>query len=135
MGLDRGRTIFALSTGCLMKGCASVRPVFPILHWRGVFRHRFPHERSDLSHWRKRLGDKLERLLAESLRVAHDTGALRGKDLARLTVDTNAILSAVGHNFRRNLARLKIFLALVLAAIARALAGSISAQSGLLTDD
>jgi hypothetical protein len=32
-------------------------------------RQPFPHERSDLSHWRKRLGDKLELLLAESLRV------------------------------------------------------------------
>ncbi|MCK1668918.1 hypothetical protein [Bradyrhizobium sp. 153] len=29
------------------------------------FQHVFPHERSDLSHWRKRLGDKLEILLAE----------------------------------------------------------------------
>jgi hypothetical protein len=32
------------------------------------FQHTFPHERSDLSHWRKRLGDKLDLLLAESLR-------------------------------------------------------------------
>ena len=43
---------------------------------------------SDLSHWRKRLGGKLELLLAESLRVAHESGALRTKDLARVTVDT-----------------------------------------------
>src|SRR5262249_60678363 len=50
--------------------------------------HEFPHERSDLSHWRKRLGGKLELLLAESLRVAHESGALRTKDLARVTVDT-----------------------------------------------
>jgi hypothetical protein len=35
------------------------------------------HERSDLSHWRNRLGDKPELLLAESLRVAHEAGALR----------------------------------------------------------
>ena len=34
------------------------------------FQHAFPHERSDLSHWRKRFSDKLEFLLAESLRVA-----------------------------------------------------------------
>jgi hypothetical protein len=34
------------------------------------FQHAFPHERSDLSHWRKRLGEKLELLLAESLGVA-----------------------------------------------------------------
>ena len=52
------------------------------------FQHTFPHERSDLSHWRKRLGGKLDLLLAESLRVAHESGALRTRDLARLTVDT-----------------------------------------------
>jgi hypothetical protein len=42
----------------------------------------------DLSHWRKRLGDKLELLLAESLRVAHESGALRTRDLTRVSVDT-----------------------------------------------
>jgi transposase, IS5 family len=52
------------------------------------FQHAFPYERSDLSHWRKRLGDKLELLLAESLRVAHAAGALRTRDLKRVTVDT-----------------------------------------------
>src|SRR5947208_13436479 len=52
------------------------------------FRHEFPHERSDLSHWRKGIGGKLESLLAESLRVAHESGALRTKDLAQVTVDT-----------------------------------------------
>jgi IS5 family transposase len=52
------------------------------------FQHSFPHERSDLSHWRKRLGERLDLLLAESLRVAHESGALRIKDLARVTVDT-----------------------------------------------
>jgi IS5 family transposase len=34
----------------------------------------FPHERSDLSHWRKQLGDRLELLLAESLRVRTRAG-------------------------------------------------------------
>ena len=55
----------------------------------------FPHERSDLSHWRKRLGDKLELLLAESLRVAHASGALRTRDLARVTVDTTVQPKAI----------------------------------------
>ena len=59
-------------------------------HFTGetFFQHSFPHERSDLSHWRKRLGERLDLLLAESLRVAHDSGALPTKDLARVTVDT-----------------------------------------------
>ena len=63
-------------------------PYFQFFTGEEFFQHVFPHERSDLSHWRKRLGDKLELLLAESLRVAHGTGALRSNDLKRVTVDT-----------------------------------------------
>jgi IS5 family transposase len=63
-------------------------PYFQYFTGAEFFQHDFPHERSDLSHWRKRLGDRLELLLAESLRVAHDSGALRTRDLARVTVDT-----------------------------------------------
>ncbi|MGZ3353181.1 MAG: IS5 family transposase, partial [Xanthobacteraceae bacterium] len=63
-------------------------PYFQYFTGEEFFQHELPHERSDLSHWRKRLGDKLELLLAESLRVAHASGALRSKDLKRVTVDT-----------------------------------------------
>ena len=63
-------------------------PYFQYFTGEEFFQHEFPHERSDLSHWRKRLGDKLELLLAESLRVAHASGALRAGDLKRVTVDT-----------------------------------------------
>jgi IS5 family transposase len=63
-------------------------PYFQHFTGEEFFQHEFPHERSDLSHWRKRLGDKLELLLAESLRVAHQSGALRTRDLKRVTVDT-----------------------------------------------
>src|SRR2546423_5312000 len=63
-------------------------PYFQYFTGEEFFQHAFPHERSDLSHWRKRLGDKLELLLAESLRVAHEAGALRTNDLKRVTVDT-----------------------------------------------
>ena len=70
-------------------------PYFQYFTGEEFFQHEFPHERSDLSHWRKRLGDKLELLLAESLRVAHDSGALRTKDLARVTVDTTVQPKAI----------------------------------------
>src|SRR6201993_3953950 len=56
-------------------------PYFQHFTGEEFFQHAFPHERSDLSHWRKRLGDKLELLLAESLRVAHKAGAVRSQDL------------------------------------------------------
>jgi hypothetical protein len=70
-------------------------PYFQYFTGEEFFQHEFPHERSDLSHWRKRLGDKLELLLAESLRVAHASGALRMKDLARVTVDTTVQPKAI----------------------------------------
>jgi IS5 family transposase len=63
-------------------------PYFQYFTGEEFFQHAFPHERSDLSHWRKRLSSKLDRLLAESLRVAHEAGALRSRDLARVNVDT-----------------------------------------------
>jgi hypothetical protein len=44
-------------------------PYFQFFTGEEFFQHEFPHERSDLSHWRKRLGDRLELLLAESLCV------------------------------------------------------------------
>jgi IS5 family transposase len=70
-------------------------PYFQFLTGEEFFQHVFPHERSDLSHWRKRLGDKLE-LLAESLRgVAHGAGALRSNDLKRVTVDTTVQPKAI----------------------------------------
>src|SRR5205807_3753773 len=40
-------------------------------------------------------GDKLELLLAESLRVAHEAGALRSQDLKRVTVDTTVQPKAI----------------------------------------
>ncbi|MEY9590812.1 hypothetical protein ABIA06_003103 [Bradyrhizobium yuanmingense] len=40
-------------------------PYFLFFTGKEFFQHAFPHEHSDLNHWRKRLGDKLERLLAE----------------------------------------------------------------------
>ena len=66
-------------------------------HFTGemFFQHEFPHERSDLSHWRKRLGSKLDLLLAESLRLAHEAGALRTRDLKRVTVDTTVQPKAI----------------------------------------
>ena len=70
-------------------------PYFQFFTGQQFFQHAFPHERSDLSHWRKRLGDKLELLLAESLRVAHESGALRTRDLARVTVDTTVQPKAI----------------------------------------
>ena len=63
-------------------------PYFQYFTGEEFFQHELVHERSGLSHWRKRIGERLEILLAESLRIAHDTGALKKSDLARVSIDT-----------------------------------------------
>jgi len=72
-------------------------PYFQYFTGEEFFQHAFPHERSGLTHWRGRIGDKLELLLQESLRVAHDSGALKHDDLARVTVDTTVQPKNVTH--------------------------------------
>jgi IS5 family transposase len=55
-------------------------------------------DRSSLTRWRQRLGEeRLSALLQESLRVAHETGALATKDLERVAVDTTVQPKAVAH--------------------------------------
>ena len=83
IGLLMLKHIFALSDEEVCARWAD-SPYFQYFTGEEFFQHAFPHERSGLSHWRKRLGNKLELLLAESLRVAHDSGALRTRDLARV---------------------------------------------------
>jgi IS5 family transposase len=63
-------------------------PYFQYFTGEEFFQHELPHERSGMSHWRKRIGDHLDILLQESLRIADDTGALKKSDLARVTIDT-----------------------------------------------
>jgi IS5 family transposase len=63
-------------------------PYFQYFTGEEFFQHALPHERSGMSHWRNRIGERLDILVAESLRIAHDTGALTKDDLARVTIDT-----------------------------------------------
>src|SRR5262245_44532381 len=65
-------------------------PYFQHFTGEEFFQRESPHQRADRCDWRKRLGAKLELLLAESLRVAHESGALGTKDLARVTDDRAA---------------------------------------------
>ena len=63
-------------------------PYFQYFTGEEFFQHQLPHERSGMTHWRNRIGETLDILLQESLRIAHDSGALKKSDLARVTVDT-----------------------------------------------
>ena len=72
-------------------------PYFQYFTGEEFFQHHLPHERSGMSHWRHRIGEKLDILLQESLRVAHDTGALKTSDLARVTADTTVQPKNITH--------------------------------------
>jgi transposase, IS5 family len=62
------------------------------------FCHQLPFDRSSLTHWRQRLGEKpLAALVQESLAVAHKTGALATRDLERVVVDTTVQPKAIAH--------------------------------------
>lgn len=63
-----------------------------------TFQHEPPFDRSSMTHWRQRLGEEhLQALVQESLRVAHETGAIEAKDLERVAVDTTVQPKAVAH--------------------------------------
>jgi len=60
------------------------------------FQHRFPIERSSMTHWRHRVGEEFcTKLLQESIRVAHESKALRTRHLQRVVVDTTVQPKAV----------------------------------------
>lgn len=62
------------------------------------FRHKLPLDRSSMTRWRNRIGaDKLELLLAETLRVATETRAMPPQACERVTVDTTVQTKAIAH--------------------------------------
>lgn len=62
------------------------------------FRHALPLDRSSMTRWRQRIGaERLELLLAESLTAAQRGGAVEGKHLRRVTIDTTVQPKAVTH--------------------------------------
>ena len=64
-------------------------PYFQYFCGENYFCHTLTMERSSMSHWRKRVGKGFcETLLQESLMAAYKTGALKGKDLKCVVVDT-----------------------------------------------
>ncbi len=71
-------------------------PYFQYFTGEDYFQHSLPHDRSSMTRWRNRVGEKaLEKLVRESLRIAHKRGAVRTKDLKRVTVDTTVQPKAI----------------------------------------
>lgn len=71
-------------------------PYFQYFTGETYFQHKLPIDRSSMSRWRKRIGeDNLAKLVQESLRIAHNEGALRTSDLKIVTVDTTVQPKAI----------------------------------------
>lgn len=88
-------------------------PYFQYFCGEVYFQHRFPIERSSLSHWRKRLGeDFCEKLIQESLRVAFAAQALSQRELNKVVVDTTVQPKAVTYPTEAKL-RFRALIALV----------------------
>lgn len=73
-------------------------PYFQYFCGEQYFRHKLPLDRSSMTRWRGRIGaDKLELLLAETLRIAMETQAMPPQACERVTVDTTVQTKAVAH--------------------------------------
>jgi hypothetical protein len=81
-------------------------PYFRYFTGEKFFQNKLPHERSGLSHWRKRIGDRI-----------------------------NTAMSAVGYNQRLIFVWPRTFLRKITAAILLAMAPPPNAQGGFLTAD
>jgi|EndMetStandDraft_3_1072993.scaffolds.fasta_scaffold111601_1 transposase, IS5 family len=71
-------------------------PYFQFFCGEEYFQHKLDMERSSMTHWRKRVGEKfLENLVQESLHSAFRLGALETKNMERVAVDTTVQPKAV----------------------------------------
>ena len=89
-------------------------PYYQLFCGEEFFRHKLTFDRSSLTRWRQRMGEKLVALIQESLAVAMRTGAARPADFSKVIVDTTVQPKAVAfptdaklmHRARERLARL-----------------------------
>jgi len=73
-------------------------PYYQYFSGETFFQHRFPIERSLMTQFRDRIGEEdMSFLIAESLRVAYDTGALSLKDVEQVIFDTTVQEKAITH--------------------------------------
>lgn len=95
VGLHLLKSMYALSDEAV---CARwvENPYYQYFCGETFFQHRFPIERSSMTHWRQRVGeDFCTKLIEESLRIAHSSKALRTRHLQRVVVDTTVQPKAV----------------------------------------
>lgn len=73
-------------------------PYFQAFCGETHFQHALPADRSSMTRWRKRTDQaKLERLLADTIAIALNSGAVNDRQVERITVDTTVQTKAVAH--------------------------------------
>ncbi len=105
VGLNLLKHIYALSDE---EVCARwvESPYFQYFCGEIFFQHRFPIERSSLSHFRGRLKpSSFDTILQESLAIACELGALKLKDLKVVAIDTTVQKKNISHPTEHGLLR------------------------------
>jgi IS5 family transposase len=73
-------------------------PYFQAFCGETHFQHKLPADRSSMTNWRKRMDpERLEALLAETIAIAMQSGAVSSRQLERITLDTTVQTKAVAH--------------------------------------
>ncbi len=73
-------------------------PYFQAFCGERFFQHELPLDRSSMTRWRKRIGaERLETLLADTLAIACDSGAVKPTAMERVTIDTTVQTKAIAH--------------------------------------
>jgi IS5 family transposase len=95
VGLHLLKSLYHLSDEAVCERWVE-NPYYQYFCGEDYFQHTFPIQRSSMTHWRKRVGEKLfETLLQESLRIAFEEKALNITHLKRVVVDTTVQPKAV----------------------------------------
>ena len=73
-------------------------PYFQAFCGERFFQHRLPLDRSSMTRWRNRIGaERLETLLADTLAIACDSGAVKPRAMERVTIDTTVQTKAIAY--------------------------------------
>jgi len=105
IGLHLLKHVYALSDESVCERWVE-NPYFQYFCGEVFFQHRFPLERSSLTHFRNRIEvSSLESVLQESLAIACQVGALRLKDLKAVAIDTTVQEKAIAYPTTHGLLR------------------------------
>ncbi len=88
---------FALSDEAVV-ACWAENPYWQHFCGETFFQHRLPLDPSSLTRWRKRIGEEgVEWMLTQTIEAGKRSGAVKDRDLKRVTVDTTVMEKNIAH--------------------------------------